>query len=54
MMAVLEKTFYDSDSENMGSLTVQDLCTWLIKFDDHHDTVKGIMGHWIYDKTATY
>jgi hypothetical protein len=39
-MADLERIFFESDSENMGSLTGQDL--WILNenFNAHHDTLE--------------
>lgn len=49
-MADLERIFFESDSENMGSLTGQDL--WILNenFNAHHDTLEDFQGHWILDK----
>jgi hypothetical protein len=34
----------------MGSITGYDLWTFVEKQGAHHDTLPGIMGHWIEDK----
>ena len=51
MMAAMEKIFYDSDSEKIGSLGAQDFWTWYEKFCAYHDTLPGVMGHWIMPKS---
>jgi hypothetical protein len=52
MNALLERIFYESDSQNRGSLTGQDFWTLFEKLGAHHDTLPGIMGHWVMDKTV--
>jgi hypothetical protein len=50
MMAEIKQFFYESDSENKGSLTSEDFWRMMDKFNSKHDYLEGIMGHWIMDK----
>jgi hypothetical protein len=36
----------------MGSLTGQQFMSMFEKFNAFHDTIPGVMGHWIMDKTV--